>query len=193
MTKGLVYGIGINDADYLTNPIVEGKTKKCKVYQTWAGMLERCYSEKSIQKYPTYMGCSVDKEWHSFMSFRDWMLKQDYESKQLDKDLLVPGNKVYSKDTCIFITSALNSFMLESTAARGSLPLGVSFTGNKFMARCNNPFTKNRTYLGSFVTPEEAHLAWKSYKHELALKYAELETDPRIINALKTRYLTETL
>lgn len=189
MIKKSVLGVGINDADYVVQPTINGKRVRCKVYDTWYDMLKRCYDPKHQEKYPTYLGCSVDKEWHSFMNFRAWMLDQDFEGKQLDKDLLLSGNKVYSKNTCVFISPALNNFITESTKTRGALPLGVSAKGGKFQASCNNPFTKSQKYLGLFNTPEEAHLAWKRYKHELALEYAKLETDFRIIQALRERYL----
>lgn len=189
MTKKLVCGVGINDADYVVQPTIGGRRVPCKIYKTWQSMLQRCYASKNLEKNPTYVGCSVAKEWHSFMNFRAWVLTQDFEGKQLDKDLLYPGNKVYSKDTCVFISKALNGFMTESKSSRKELPLGVSANGNKFQAECQNPFKKQRVYLGVFNTPEEAHLAWKKYKHELALEYAKLETDPRIIKALQTRYL----
>jgi hypothetical protein len=32
-----------------------------KIYDTWCGMLERCYSEKEQERRPTYKGCSVDE------------------------------------------------------------------------------------------------------------------------------------
>lgn len=189
MAKKLVYGVGINDADYVVRPTVNDNQVSCKIYNTWKGMLERCYDPKYLEKRPTYAGCSVDKEWHSFMNFRAWMLTQDFEGKQLDKDLLYPGNKVYSKDTCVFISGAINSLMTERTASQGALPVGVTARGNRFIAQCQNPFTKTKKHIGIFNTPEEAHLAWKKYKHELALEYAKLETDVRIIQALQTRYL----
>lgn len=189
MAKKLIFGVGINDADYIVQPTVNGKQVQCKIYTVWKSMISRCYDLRELGRRPTYIDCSVDTGWHSFMNFRAWMLTQDFEGKQLDKDLLYPGNKVYSKDACIFISRALNNFILENASTRGTLPLGVTVSGNKFMAQCRNPFTKTSKYLGTFSTPEEAHLAWKKYKHELALEYAKLETDPRIIKALQTRYL----
>lgn len=191
MTKKLVYGIGINDADYVVQPTIEGKKVQCKIYTTWKSMLQRCYDQTELERHPTYLDCSVDKEWYSFMNFRAWMLTQDFEGKQLDKDLLCPGNKIYSKDTCVFISKELNIFMTDRVNHRGSLPVGVSASGSRFRARCMNPFTKTRKGLGTFSTPEEALVAWRKYKHELALEYAKLETDPRIIKALQTRYLIE--
>lgn len=189
VSKKLIQGIGINDANYVVWPTINGKREPCKIYTTWNSMLKRCYDPKSLEKHPSYTGCSVEDKWHSFMNFRSWMLTQDYEGKQLDKDLLLPGNKLYSEKTCIFISAALNLFLLERSAARGDLPIGVSCNGSNYKARCKNPFTKSEKCLGTFGTPEEAHLAWKRYKHTLALEYSKLETDSRVIEALQTRYL----
>lgn len=184
------YGVGINDSTTPVTKQVNGKTVLCKYYSVWKDMIKRCYDPIELDKTPSYVGCSVDPEWHRFSAFRDWMSNQDYAGKQLDKDLLFPKNKIYSKDTCVFISKPLNIFMIESIRARGPLPLGVSKITNskKFQARCRNPFTKKSEYLGSFGTPELAHLAWKAKKHEIALEYAKAETDPRIIKALQTRY-----
>ncbi len=78
--------------------------KDTKIYKTWRHMLERCYDKKYQAKRPTYIGCSVCAEWHNFQIFAEWMSEQDYEGKQLDKDIKVKGNKVYSPDTCTFVT-----------------------------------------------------------------------------------------
>ena len=109
--KRLVYGVGINDADYVvqkweTIGYVNGKQKQkliwiCPYYSAWKSMLKRCYSSKYQDKRPTYKGCSVSDEWLTFSVFKVWMEKQDWEGKQLDKDLLFEGNKIYSADTCV--------------------------------------------------------------------------------------------
>ena len=69
----LVYGVGINDADYVvqkyeTIVYVNGKRKRrlvwiCPFYQSWKHMLQRCYSNKFKERNPTYEGCSVSEEW----------------------------------------------------------------------------------------------------------------------------------
>jgi hypothetical protein len=118
------------------------------------------------------------------------MASQPWEENQLDKDVLVPGNKVYSPFTCVFLPRHLNLFMTDSGAARGKWPIGVSWykSRGKLRAICCNPFTGANEYLGLFSCPNEAHEAWRRRKHELACQYADQQTDPRIAAALRSRY-----
>ena len=185
-----IYGIGINDADYVTQKIVNGKTVTCPFYQTWKGMMTRCYSEKYQEKYPTYKGCSVCEEWLTFCNFKAWMEKQYWYMMELDKDLLVRGNKLYSPETCIFISNELNQFTVKGDASRGNYPIGVYFhkKAGKLVAQCRNPFTEKREHLGLFDCPNEAYEAWKIRKHEHALTWSSKVEDPRLKQALQTRY-----
>lgn len=191
----LVCGVGINDADYPVTAYAviggrETQVRTCPIYQAWSSMIKRCYSEKLHARRPTYAGCSVAPEWHRFSKFREWMITQDWKGKQLDKDILIQGNKVYSSETCVFITRALNLFMTEHGGARGEWPIGVCWhkASGKFMVRCRNPFTGRRECLGHFTDQEESREAWRAKKHELACIYADQQTDPRIANALRARY-----
>jgi hypothetical protein len=186
----LVYGVGVNDADYLVRPRISGKMVTCQLYGVWKGMLERGYCSKLQAKYPSYIGCSVAPEWLSFMTFRAWMIGQDWQGRQLDKDLLIPGNRVYGPQTCVFVSAKLNSFTIDNAADRGEFPIGVSWykRGEKFAARCRNPFTGRNEHLGYFTCPDAAHEAWRKRKHELSLQLAAEQTDPRLAAALATRY-----
>ena len=125
--KRLVYGAGLNNCGYKVNPKINGRHRMCPYYQVWHDMLRRCYSNKNLIKRPTYIGCSVADEWLHFTVFKVWMEKQDWKGKCLDKDILAPGNKIYSSKTCYFIDVSINSLLLNNEAARGSLPQGVSF------------------------------------------------------------------
>lgn len=153
-------------------------------------MLERCYSAKLQERYPTYIGCTVSEEWSTFSNFKAWMETQDWEGKQLDKDILVEGNKVYSADTCVFVTQTVNLFITDSNAARGECLLGVDWIGQagKFRARCSNPFTKKRENLGRFAFEQEAYNAWAKRKLELAHELAPVQTDARVAKALISKY-----
>lgn len=198
--RKLVYDAGTNDADYDVTKYEtiwydDGKQKlkqvwMCKYYRVWKDMLMRCYSAKSQERYPTYIGCTVSDEWLTFSNFKAWMEKQDFEGEHLDKDLLFEGNKIYSPDTCVFVTPLVNTFTADSGAARGEWLIGVDWSkaSGKFRARCNNPFTGEKEYLGLFTCEVEAHRAWLKRKLELAHELADIQTDPRVANALIDRY-----
>lgn len=198
-TPRLVYGVGINDADYVVHKwetIEENGVRRkirvwiCPYYQTWKSMLERCYSSKYQERQPTYIGCSVSEEWLTFSNFRRWMECQDFEGKQLDKDLLFEGNKVYSGETCVFVTSTVNSFTLDCGASKGKWLVGVCWNKgrSKFHSQCRNPFTKKNEYLGLFTCQIEAHQEWLKRKLELAHLLAAEQTDERVGKALIDRY-----
>ena len=198
--KKLVCGVGINDADYVVNVwetigYVNGKRKqkliwRCPYYSAWKSMLERCYSSKYQEKQPTYKGCTVSEEWLTFSVFKSWMEEQDWEGKQLDKDLLFEGNKVYSSETCVFVSGMVNSFTTDSGATRGEWLIGVCWdkrTG-EFRSNCCNPFTKKREHLGYFSSEQEAHKAWLNRKLELAHLIAAEQADIRVAKAIIGRY-----
>lgn len=176
----LVFGKGYND--------LKEDGSQSKFYRTWVSMLERCYSIKRQIKQPTYVGCSVCEDWLTFSKFKTWMETQDWEGKQLDKDILVPGNKVYSPDACVFVSQELNKFFIESNASRGLYPIGVDFhkPSKKFRSRCRVNGIK--MHLGYFDTSEEAFNAWKNKKLELARFYASQQKDIRIAKAITERY-----
>lgn len=168
----LVVGVGINDADYTVCGAY-----KCPFYATWSDMLKRCYCEKYHIKYPTYIGCYVCKEWLTFSAFKAWMETQSWEGKCLDKDILYPKNKLYSSDTCVFVTRMTNGFVIESNATRGDQPIGVDFhkDSGKYRARIGNPFTRKQEHLGRFDTAADAHKAWLSRKLEFATQLAVVQ------------------
>ena len=188
-----VHGVGVNDANYVVNPMVNGKKIHCPFYKAWTNMLRRCYDANLHSKYPTYKGCSVTEEWYSFSEFKSWMEQQDWKDKHLDKDVLIEGNKLYSQSACAFVSAGLNNFLTSNTSDRGQWPIGVSChkRDKSFRAKCQNPFNGKCEHLGCFDTPEEAHEAWRKRKHELACIYADQQTDQRIANALRTRFAPE--
>lgn len=194
MTK-LVHGAGLNDANYKVTTYINGRQFMCPFYDRWKSMLERCYSLKFQSKNPSYVGCIVCDEWLTFSNFKKWMESQGWEGKELDKDLLVKGNKLYSAETCIFIDKEINQFTNERKSARGEWPLGVCFNNwhNKLVVFCQNPFNKKQENLGYFDCPNQAHETWRARKHWLACQLADLQTDQRVAAALRTRYQTTTV
>jgi hypothetical protein len=147
-------------------------------------MLKRAYSPAYHARFPTYIGVTVCEEWHSFMAFRAWMEPQDWEGKHLDKDIIAPGNKVYSPDTCVFVPQALNKLLTDCGAARGEWPIGVYWEKSckKFTAHITEGGKKR--HLGVFTCPHEAHMAWRKAKVRLVRETAREQDDPRIYAGL---------
>lgn len=194
--RKLVLGVGVNDSSYQVNryELVSGVRKRvwaCPFYRAWSNMLNRCYSDSYQELYPTYAGCEVVDEWRNFSSFAEWMRSQSWEGKHLDKDILSPGNKIYGPDLCVFISACLNIFLIDSGASRGEWPIGVHWVARdeRFQSSCRNPFTDKQESLGMFDSPTAAHHAWRKRKHQHALSYADMQSDPRVAKMLRTRYL----
>ena len=160
----LVYGVGINDADYNVTQTVNGKQGMCRFYMAWSSMLERCYSQQFTARWPTYIGCSVVKEWLTFSNFKSWMEQQDWEGKQLDKDIIIPGNKVYGPENCVFVTGRINTLLTDNAAGRGRYPIGVCLkkTSGKFQASIRK--YGKRHFLGYHATKEAASAAYITAK-----------------------------
>lgn len=150
-------------------------------YIAWRAMIMRCEDKSYKQKYPTYGGCSICEEWHSFANFKQWFDEHYVERWALDKDILVKGNKVYSPDTCCFVPTEINSAFTTNKKNRGDCLIGVMKYGDKFVS------TNHREFLGIFDTQEKAFAKYKEYKEnrlkELAYKYKS-QLEPIAFNAI---------
>jgi hypothetical protein len=174
----LVYGVGINDADYVIGSTIDAKQVRCPFYSVWKSMLSRCYSKKYQEIFPTYTKCSVSTEWLAFSNFKSWMAGQDWKGKSLDKDILIQNNKVYSPSTCIFVSSAINSLLINRGALRGSYPLGVNLckSRGKYVAQCS--VKSKKKHLGYFDTSKEAFEAYKEFKYKIIAEVANQQSEP---------------
>ena len=85
-----------------------------RVYDLWRHMIMRTIPD-FWEKFPTYQGTTVSEEWRNFMTFYEdiktldgYEMWKDGHGKRImfDKDMLGNGQKLYSKDTCCFITHA---------------------------------------------------------------------------------------
>lgn len=167
--RGTVYGVGINDANYITRPVIDNVMVSCPAYSSWKDMINRSCNNKFKEKNPTYSNVSVCEEWRFFSAFRSWWMANQVDEWQLDKDLVGDGLE-YGPDTCVFVPGWLNKFTTNNGASRGSLPVGVSFNNRakKFQSQCCNPTTGSRGYIGLFSDPDEAYIAWKDMKLKIA-------------------------
>jgi len=179
-----VFGVGINDSNYLIKVRVDGDILMCQFYKRWTGMLSRCYDKVTQRRQPTYAGCTVCNEWLTFSNFKKWMKMQDWEGMHLDKDILVPGNKEYSPKTCAFISPATNNLLVASAAANGEYPLGVFYNKKKNRFQVYVGFCGNQKFVGIFNNVENAKDAWLKAKADCIEHAALLQTDSRVKKAL---------
>ena len=85
---------------------------KCEVdnhpaYTKWQGMLNRAYGASSSKWYDNV---TVSESFKHYPIFKQWYLTQYLEEGwELDKDLLLKGNKVYCASRCCFLPKEINS------------------------------------------------------------------------------------
>ena len=97
-----------------------GTADRNKKNSMWHNMYDRCYSEKYHERSPQYKDCTMCDEWlDDKESFFDWVDENYYtygdEQIDLEKDILVKGNKIYSPDTCIFAPHSINTYFEKLT------------------------------------------------------------------------------
>lgn len=168
-----IYGVGFFGVGKYASREAKGKNTRC--YDSWRGMLRRCYSENSLKIRPSYRGCTVDVNWHNYQNFADWYYSKcalGDEAIEVDKDILVKGNKIYGEQYCSIVPTQINSlFTGAGRSHRGNHPIGVYFKKSigKFTAQLHRG-GNYQEFLGDFNTPEEAFKVYKE-KKEIYIKY----------------------
>ena len=168
-----IYGRGVNDANYV---VVRSQQVWCPFYRVWHSMLARTLSQKVKHKYPTYAETTVDESWLLFSNFRCWMIQQDWEGKDLDKDIIEPGNTHYSPEFCCFVDPYINR-MLMHRSPPSDLPRGVSRSGSQFRAQSYE--YGRAVYLGLHATPEAAHRKYNERRYDHLVTLAASQKDVR--------------
>lgn len=164
--KGLVCGVGINDAKYTVKKTINHVMTICPYYRRWDSMINRCYSisNQNRKSGSMYNDCCVCNEWLTFSNFKSWMEQQDWEGKELDKDLLVYDNKIYSPETCCFVPKHINMFLTVSKKKLSDSPIGVFIKDrtDKRIKIFSSRISEDGKYksLGVYLTKFEAHRAW---------------------------------
>lgn len=176
----IICGVGYygNALPKRSNPRIE------RAYSVWTKMLRRCYDTESKQ-HKDYSDCSVSEKFSSFEHFSTWYLSQvgsDKNNWQLDKDLLIKGNRLYSEDTCCLVPHEINSLLKRYTKNSVTCK-GVYY--DKKLSKFSAHFLGK--YIGLFNTEVEAFLAYKQAKEqyikEVANKWKD-QIDARLYNSL---------
>ena len=146
-------------------------SKSTDEYEIWYRMLERCYDPKFQERESTYKGCTVENNWLNFQHMAEWIEDNYYEipgeRMHLDKDILCKGNKIYSRETCIFVPSRINTLFIKCDKSRGKDPIGVTeLPSGNYKVECRNGYGKH-VYLGTYSTKKEAFHVYKQYKEKV--------------------------
>lgn len=185
-----VLGVGyVGDGRFLPGlyKLSEGKEHlHPRIYAYWQRMLSRCYNEKEQAKPSAraYIGCSVSEEWKCLQNFAEWALSKEQafftengKIWELDKDILVRGNRLYSDVTCTFLPPEINIFLSDRSWSE-NCPRGTNYIrpptpGSKegWIARCH--INGKREYLGYYDDPMSAFFAYKTVKEGHAKMLAE--------------------
>lgn len=114
-----VYGVGclglMSDG---SKPKTKRDGKMSREYTMWNNMIGRAYSPTWHDEHPSYIDTEVCDRWKCFASFLEdlpliegydlWLNHPD-EGVALDKDIKGEGSKLYSLETCCFVSRADNA------------------------------------------------------------------------------------
>ena len=175
-----------NDMFFGVGYIGEGKYSRkthLKIYKVWHKMLQRCYDPYYINKFPTYIYTTVCEQWLNFQNFAKWYDENYYECNnermELDKDILVKNNKIYSPSTCIFVPQRINYLFTKRQNCRGNYPIGVTYNkeSKRLKVQCNIYKTgkASKEQLGRYPIdkPFQAFYVYKEFKENYIKQVAD--------------------
>lgn len=151
--------------------------EKDEAYDLWSRMMNRCYSEKQLERQQTYKDCFVCEQWHNFQNFADWYYTSRFVGMgyELDKDIVNKGNKEYSPENCRLVPKRINTLLNNCKASRGDYPIGVSYSKNEKKFHAQVRVKNDRKSLGYFKNEHDAFEAYKrakeAYVKEVAVEY----------------------
>ena len=148
-------------------------------YLRWHDMINRCYNEKFHQRQPQYKNCTVCGEWLNYSNFKVWYDQNKISGMELDldKDILLKGNKEYSPATVALVPHKINTLFVNGKKNRGDLPLGVHYDNERQKYRAEMAFMGKPIKLGRFDTVESAFARYKEYKEDFIKDMAEQYKD----------------
>jgi hypothetical protein len=132
-----------------------------EVYLRWKGILERCYCPRSLKRKPCYLGCSVAEVWHNFQNFAAWFEKNHIAGFDIDKDIKIPGNKVYSPDACCFVSPTENRSIAGAKRYVFLSPKGESVDIYNLSEFCRKNNLNHRVMCSVHTGRVQHHKGWR--------------------------------
>lgn len=152
---------------------------KIKANHYWSKMMQRAYCPVYKKEHPTYESVTVDRNWLNYQIFAEWCTKRKQYGNlgyNLDKDIIIRGNKVYAEDRCALVPQRVNKLLITKTHVNSDTPLGVKRIRDKFnrvigyTATCHD--NGKELYFGYYPNPIDAFYAYKEGKETLIKKVA---------------------
>ena len=169
---------------------IKSEGKHTKLYRTWKNMLKRgCYAQYK-NEIPSYKNVTIYEKWKCFQNFGNWFennFNPEYmQGWELDKDILIKGNKIYSPETCCFVPAEINKLFVKNDTNRGKYPIGVCI--NRKGTFTSSVRKKDEVlWLGTFDTEEEAFEVYKIAKESYIKEVADIwkdQIEPRVYQAM---------
>lgn len=152
----------------------------------YRNMYYRCYSENNHESHPYNKENTICDEWldeeEGLFNFCIWCIRNYYEidgegTLQLDKDILVRGNTVYSPETCCFVPKRINAMFGGSAKKNNNgLPTGVIYSKKtgKYKPQVRGFDGKVIKNIGWYDTVEEAWNVYALHKKAWILVVADM-------------------
>lgn len=183
--RRLIFGVGINDADYQVRPKPSNGKKQvsCPFYRRWAVIVKRCYSSDYQSKNTFYTGWTMCDEWLLFSTFKTWMEAQPWKGGDMNSTIIDPKNKIYSPRFCRFVPRQVQQMLKTKYKSGSKMPTCVTRSGKRFSSRLN--IDGQVRLLGTFRTIELASNAYKEEKAKVILEAASKQSDPSVASGLR--------
>lgn len=154
---------------------------KDKAHEYWSKMMQRAYCEKYKAEHPTYEKVTVCSEWLNYQNFAEWCVSRKQYGKlkfNLDKDIVIRGNKVYAPDKCSLVPQRVNKLLVTKNLINPAVPLGVKIIRDKiskeiigYTAACAD--NGSDMYFGYHKNIRDAFFAYKIGKEALIKSVAK--------------------
>ena len=162
-----VRGIGVNDVPLST--CGEGRLKN-PVFAIWSSILTRVTSAKPI--HDPYFDTTICLEWLRFSKFKEWVdnpMSGYMEGYAIDKDIISPGSKIYSPETCCFVPTRINLLFVKHNTPSDK-PTGIIMKGGSFYTHVK---INNRVLSSTFYNMHDAMDDYVKKKSEIIRSVAE--------------------
>ena len=147
-----------------------------KEYVVWKDVTKRCLDSGFKEKYTTYKDCTISKDWLRYSKFKSDVMNMigfGVHGFQIDKDLIINGNKHFSFENCCFLPHEINTFLAFKKKNKGKYPIGVNFNKRARLFVAKISMDNKRHDLGYFKNPIDAHVRYKEQKELHAKVLAE--------------------